>query len=94
MNGESAFRAQVLGLGSDFGSTLTLSTLSLASLRAAGGDDVFKLLLSVVLLAGAFAFLVAGPRIAAGTTLSLPVWGARFALFVGSVVAAQSRLPT
>jgi hypothetical protein len=90
--GESAFRAQVLRLGSDFGSTLTLGTLTLASLRAADGGDLFKLLLSVFLLAGAFAFLVAGPRIAAGATFAWQVWGVRFGLFVASVVMG-SRLP-
>lgn len=90
--GESAFRAQVLELGSDFGSTLTLGTLTVASLRAADGGDLFKLLLSVVLLAGAFAFLVAGPRIAAGATFSWKVWGLRFGLFVASVVMG-SRFP-
>jgi hypothetical protein len=90
--GESAFRAQVLSLGSGFGSELTLSTMSLAALRAAGGADLFQLALETVLLAGAFAFLVAGPRIAAGSTLAWQAWVARFAMFAAATVAA-ARVP-
>jgi hypothetical protein len=90
--GESAFRTQILSLGSGFGSELTLSTISLAALRAADGTDIFKLGLEIVLLVGAFAFLVAGPRIAAGSTFAWQPWLARFALFAAATVAA-ARVP-
>jgi hypothetical protein len=90
--GESAFRTQILSMGSGFGSELTLSTISLAALRAADGTDIFKLGLDIVLLVGAFAFLVAGPRIAAGSTLAWQPWLARFAMFAAATVAA-ARVP-
>jgi hypothetical protein len=90
--GESAFRTQILSFGSGFGSELTLSTISLAALRAADGTDIFKLGLETVLLLGAFAFLVAGPRIAAGSTLAWQAWVARFAMFAAATVAA-ARVP-
>lgn len=86
--GESALRGMILSSGFDFSTELRLATVSWPALRAAGAADLLQLLLELVLLGGAFAFLVAGPRIAAGSTLIWQAWITRFALFAAATVAA------